>query len=366
MRIPYLIQRMCYNELEMPKYITTFDCTSGYWQTIVDREYRWLTGFICNDKLYQWTRTPFGMRNSGATFIRNVQIMLQSIRNFTVSFVDDLAVYSETWTDHLQHMERSLETIRTCGVTLKLCKCRFAKPEVKFVGQIIGSGRRRADPDKIAVVQRMRSPETKKQLRQALGFFSYFREYIDNYAARAKVLTDLTSKRVPSVLAAHWTELHEQAFNDLKQTLCVIADSSLSIFDLTKPCIITVDASSYAVAGILSQCDDNGNERPIAFASQKLNSTQQHWAVVEKEAYAVIWTLRKYFHWLFGAEVIVYSDHNPLSYLNECTPKSPKLMRWALALQQFNISFRFKAGKVNAAADWLSRMGPGGVQPTPE
>ena len=59
---------------------------------------------------------------------------------------------------------------------------------------------------------------------------------------------------------------------------------------------------------------------------------------------------------MFGTKITVYSDHNPLTYLTISAPKSAKLMRWALALQEFDLEFRFRSGKTNVAADTLSRL----------
>jgi hypothetical protein len=88
-----------------------------------------------------------------------------------------------------------------------------------------------------------------------------------------------------------------------------------------------------------------GHERPIAFFSRKLNSTQRAWSTIEKEAYAVLEALRRFESFVFSHEVFVYSDHNPLSYLTVSAPNSAKLLRWSLALQNFNLKFRYKAGK---------------------
>lgn len=79
-------------------------------------------------------------------------------------------------------------------------------------------------------------------------------------------------------------------------------------------------------------------------------------STVEKEAYAVIWALTKYRHWLFANEICVFSDHNPLVFLTESIPKAPKLMRWALAVQQFNVTFKYKAGKTNVVADCQDQL----------
>ncbi|GFV48314.1 RT_RNaseH domain-containing protein [Trichonephila clavipes] len=104
------------------------------------------------------------------------------------------------------------------------------------------------------------------------------------------------------------------------------------------------DASDYGVGCCLIQQDTEGIYRPIAFASQKFNATQKNWASIEKEAWAVLYGLNKFDEWIYGAKVEIISDHNPLKYLNQTTPKSPKLTRWALALQRWNHSITHRPG----------------------
>ena len=79
------------------------------------------------------------------------------------------------------------------------------------------------------------------------------------------------------------------------------------------------------------------------------------WATVKREAYAVIWALNRFRDIIFGAKITIYCDHNPLQYIRECAPKSAKLLRWSLALQEFDIDFQYKKGSNNVVADWLSR-----------
>ena len=338
------------------KFVSVFDAKSGYYQTVVRKDHQWLTAFVYDGGLFEWVRTPFGMKTSGSTFVRVIQRVLQPLKGFADSYADDMSVFSDNWQLHLQHLEKYLEAIKQAGLTLNLKKCNFAKGEVKFCGHLIGSGKRRADPDKVASVQFLKVPETKTQVRQVLGFFSWFREYIPDFATHAKALTDLTAKKVPNKIP--WGEAQQKAFDKLKTLLCEATEKPLNIVDFDKPFNVFVDASDYAVAGILCQTDEQGNERPIAFASRKLTYTQKAWATIEKEAYAALWSLQKYRSWLFGAVITVHSDHNPLTYLTDSAPKSAKLMRWALALQEFNVTFKFKPGRSNEAADCLSRLGP--------
>jgi len=128
-----------------------------------------------------------------------------------------------------------------------------------------------------------------------------------------------------------------------------------------KPFSLYVDSSDYAIGAILTQSgmSDTGEiyrDYPVAIASAKLSSTQQRWATIEKEAYAALWGLQKFKHWLFGTSVTLYSDHNPITFLTQTTSKSSKLVRWSLALQEFNVTFCYRSGITNEAADCASRM----------
>jgi len=143
----------------------------------------------------------------------------------------------------------------------------------------------------------------------------------------------------------------------LKAQLCSATTKALSILDFKKPFTLHVDTSDHTVAAVLTQITDEGTEQPVAFASNKLNQTQRNWSVVEKEAYAAIWTRKKFGHWTFGKRVTVYTDHCPITFLTKSAPKSAKLMRWSLALQSHDVVFRYETGKNNVAADCSSRMG---------
>ncbi|GFX70795.1 retrovirus-related Pol polyprotein from transposon opus [Trichonephila clavipes] len=133
-----------------------------------------------------------------------------------------------------------------------------------------------------------------------------------------------------------------EAFVKLKELPCEVA--SLATPDANLPFQVHCDASDYGVGCCLIQQDTEGIYRPIAFASQKFNATQKNWASIEKEAWAVLYGLNKFDKWIYGVKVEIISDHNPLKYLNQTTPKSPKLTRWALALQRWNHPITHRPG----------------------
>ena len=114
------------------RWIATFDCCSGYYQTPVREQDKWFTAFVCQGRLFEFNRTPFGMRNAGQTFVRAMQLIFRAMRQFADAYVDDCAVMSAEWYAHLMHLEKFLNTMKAEGITLKLKKCRFAQHNVKF------------------------------------------------------------------------------------------------------------------------------------------------------------------------------------------------------------------------------------------
>jgi hypothetical protein len=340
------------------RWISTFDSTSAYWQCKVSETDQALTAFVCDEGVFEFTRTPYGMVNSGSTFIRMVKQVLEPIHHFAEAYVDDMICHTaDQWKQHLEQVDQFLQRIEDAKLTLRLGKCRFGLPETKFCGKIIGSGTKRPDPEKVESIQQLKPATTKKEVRQLLGLFSYFRESIPHFADLAKPLTDLTSKKVPNKVP--WSGIHSKALAQLKAALCKATQERLYIADFDKSFTLSVDASDYAVAGILSQTGDHGIECPLAFFSNKLTATQRNWATIEKEAYAVLASLKRFRNLVWGSVIQVYSDHNPLTYLAEASGKSAKLTRWFLALQDYQIDFHYRAGSQNKAADCLSRPGTG-------
>jgi transposase InsO family protein/ribosomal protein L21E len=333
-------------------FISVFDAKSGYWQIPVRKEHQWLTAFVCDAGLFEFTRMPFGLKSASNTFIRAMTQVLHPVRSFTEPFVDDMAVVSMNWNDHLEHLEKFLQTVEETGLTLNLRKCNFAQNKIKFVGHIVGSGCIEPDPGKIATINDIQPPTTKKDVRRIMGFFSYFRNFIPALAEKARVITDLTRDNVPTKVP--WERKHQEALDKLKDDLSKA--TQLHTIDFTKEFGLSVDASATAVGCCLFQWTEEGHEKPIAFASLKLTDTQMHWSTIEREAFAVIWALKRFRSWIFLSRIIIYSDHNPLSYLTDASPKSAKLTRWALALQEFNVDFRYRPGRQNTVADFLSRL----------
>jgi len=328
------------------------------WQIPLAEEHRWLTAFLTHDGLYEWLQMPFGLKNAGATFVRAVRSMLRHTRDFADSYVDDIGVGSQDYGSfnvyHLYHIRRFLNLVREAGMTLNLGKCEFGKPEVKFVGRLVGSGNHRPDPQRLQGLAKIEVPRTKKEFRALLGAFGYYREYIPHFSAIALPLTDLTKKAVPNVIVSRWSGDCQQAYDRLKAKLS--SAQVLRISTTGTPFHLHTDASGKVVGANLGQLDEEGVKHPLAFASQKLSDTLMGWSTIEREAYTVIWALNRFRDLIFGFCVSIFCDHNSLQYIWECATKSAKLLRCSLALQEFDLEFNYKKGSHNVVANLLLRQ----------
>lgn len=247
-----------------------------------------------------------------------------------------------------------LSRVQEAGITLKLAKCTFAQPKVKYLGHMVGSGTHQPDVAKIEAILNMEFPNSKKKLKSFLGLISYYRSYVRSFANIVKPLTDLTKAKVTERELGNPSADALKAFNVIKQIL--INPPVLCTPDFCLPFLLQTDASQFGVGCCLSQVQEGG-ERVVAYASAKLTGSQINWSTIEKEAFAVIFGLKKFDQFIYGREVIIESDHNPLAYLTAAIPHNPKLVRWRLALDRYNITkIQYKKGKLNGNADALSRL----------
>jgi len=184
----------------------------------------------------------------------------------------------------------------------------------------------------------MAHPHTKKELRKLLGDFGYYPDYIEHYAHIVKPLTDLTGKKVPNILP--WEECHQQAYELLHSKLR--SSHVVRIPRVGDPFVLHTDASGVAMGATLGQLDKDGVDHPLAFASHKLTGSQCIWSTIERAAYAIIWALDKFRNTVYGSNITVVCDYNLLQYIRDCALKGAKLLRWSLALQEFDLEINYK------------------------
>ncbi len=135
----------------------------------------------------------------------------------------------------------------------------------------------------------------------------YYRQCLPQYAHISEPLVQLTCKHA----RFQWGPSQDKAFRELKQLL--ISEQVMAHPQLDKPYFLYTDACEYAIGAILCQLDEQGVERPLVYLSKQLSSVQRRCAIIEKEAYGVVYVLQKLKAYLWGAKFQVFTDHKRLT-----------------------------------------------------
>ncbi|GKB36608.1 reverse transcriptase domain-containing protein [Tanacetum coccineum] len=170
-----------------------------------------------------------------------------------------------------------------------------------------------------------------------------------NFSKIARSMTHLLEKETPIIFSKECIE----AFNILKKKLTESPILVAPYWDL--PFEIMCDASDYAVGEVLGQRKTKYFQ-PIHYASKTMTDAQAHYTTTEKELLAVLYAFEKFWPYLVLSKTIVYTEHSALKYLFAKQDAKPRLLRWILLLQEFDVIIRDKKGAENLTADHLSRL----------
>ena len=281
------------DQLRDAKVFSALDLTQGYYQLRIAPEDVHKTAFTTHIGLYEYKVLPMGLSNSVSVFQRAMTTMFAPyIGKFVCVYLDDILVYSKTPEEHMEHLEAVLKLLEKHKLYIRMHKCTFNTPEVKYLGHIVGNNQVRPDPKKVQAVAEWPLPENIHQLRAFLGLVNYFSKFIDRHAAKARPLTELLRKGAP--FSIHTPE-RVDAFESLKTAL--INAPVLTIPDLAKPFKVIVDASNFDMSGILLQ-----DEKPVAYESRKFKPAECNYPVHEREMLAAIHCMRVWRCYLDGKQ----------------------------------------------------------------
>jgi len=347
--IPNLEERL--ERVASARYITVLDLVRGYWQVEMTPRAQEYATIVTPFGLFRPVVLPFGLKNAPFFFSMLMARVLQGIEEFALPYLDDVAIFSDTWENHLSHIRDVLQRFRQANLKVKPTKCQFARSTVSYLGHLIGQGERRPCEVKVAAVREFPRPVTKKEVRAFLGLCGYYQHFIPGYAAIASPLTDALRKNEPNIIS--WNETKQQALDKLKALL--EQQSILRAPDYYLPFVIQTDCSDRGMGVVLSQ-EFEGREHPILFLSRKLTPREELYGASEKECACIVWALSKLSCYVHGGEFTIETDHSPLTWLSNVTNRNPRLLRWSLTLQPYAYRIKYKKGKHHANADGLSRM----------
>ncbi|GJS72990.1 reverse transcriptase domain-containing protein [Tanacetum coccineum] len=300
--LPFMDQML--ERLSGNEYYYFLDGFSGYFQIPIDPQDQEKTTFTC----------PYGTCM--------MAIFHDMIKETMEVFMDDFSIFGDSFSTCLSHLEKMLKRCEDTNLVLNWEKCHFMVKEGIVLGHKISKSGIEVDKAKVDVIAKLPHPTSVKGIRRILGHAGFYRRFIQDFSKIAWPMTHLFEKETPFILSKECIE----SFNILKKKLTEAPILVTPDWDL--PFEIMCDASDYT----------------------------EHYTTTEKELLAVVYAFEKFWPYLVLSKTIVYTDHSALKYLLAKQDAKPRLLRWILLLQEFDVIIRDKKRAENLAADHLSRL----------
>ncbi|KAL0437663.1 UNVERIFIED_CONTAM: Retrovirus-related Pol polyprotein from transposon opus [Sesamum radiatum] len=323
--LPFIDQMV--EKLAGHEYYCFLDGYSGYLQVAIAPEDQEKTTFTCPYGTFAFRRMPFGLCNAPATFQRcMISVFGDFIDHFMEVFMDDFSVYASSFDACLDNVAKVLQ--------------RWHKVSSKGI---------EVDKAKVELIAKLPIPQSVKEVRGFLGHAGFYRRFIKDFSKISRPLTNLLLKDT----SFEFNDACLHAFNVLKDKLTTAPIVSAPRWDL--PFEIMCDASNDALGVVLGQRIEK-QFHTIYYASRTMNDAQRNYATTEKELLAVIFAIEKFRPYLLLSKIILFTDHSALRYLLSKQDAKPRLLRWVLLLQEFDLEIRDRKGSDNTVADHLSRL----------
>ncbi|KAK1616212.1 hypothetical protein QYE76_021729, partial [Lolium multiflorum] len=317
--LPFIDQML--ERLSKNTHFCFLDGYSGFSQIAVKAKDQEKTTFTCPYGTYAYRRMPFGLCNAPATFQRCMSAIFHGFCESIVEvFMDDFSVYGNSFDNCLRNLDKVLQRCEETNLVLNWEKCHFMVNEGIVLGHKISERGIEVDRAKVEAIEKMPYPRDVKGIRSVLGHAGFYRRFIKDFSKISKPLTNLLQKDVPFV----FDDDCKEAFETLKKALTTAPVVEPPDWNL--PFEIMCDASDFAVGAVLGQ-----RFRP----------------------------------YIVDSKVTIHTNHAAIRYLMTNKDAKPRLIRWVLLLQEFDLHIIDRKGADNPVADNLSRLENIAYDPVP-
>ncbi|MBW0544487.1 hypothetical protein O181_084202 [Austropuccinia psidii MF-1] len=302
-RIPHALEK-----LEKAKYITKMDCIKGFHQNGVKQNSMKLLRIICHIGIYKYTRMPFGIKKAPAYFKIMMDTIFQEeiLEGWMVVYIDDIIIYSETFEDHVQYIDRVLSKCIPRNLKISLKKCNFGQQELLALGH-------KYSGLSVAIDQQKKPHQT----------FSH--------------ITSSLYKLCSKDLVFEITKERRDAYERIKYELTNAPVLILPEFEL--PFKLYIDAAcSQGLKAALNQrkiVDGEPRKGVICYISRKLKYSEARYEDIKTECLCLVWALEKLHYYLEGAVFEVYTDCTALKSSLNMKNTNRHMLRWQIAIQEW-------------------------------
>ena len=339
-------------DMNQSKIFSKLDLKWGYHQIMLDEKSRNITTFSTHIGLFRYKRLLFGVNAAVEVYQHEIRRVIQGIPG-VANMSDDIIVHGEDRAQHDSRLRMVFQRLQDAGLTLNREKCKFALPEIEFLGHKLSANGIDPGAGKVEAIQNARQPANAEEVRSFLGLVTYLCKFIPNLTEISEPLRKLTHGDCKKF---KFGVKETQAFNKIKEIMS--NPVTLGYFDCSAETKVIADASPIGLGAVLIQIQ-NGDSRIISYANRTLSDVERRYSQTEKEALALVWACERFESYLLGLKFDLVTDHQPLLTIYKGKKKSKRtsarIERWVLRLQPFEFNVVHIPGKSNIA-DPLSRL----------
>lgn len=337
------------------KIFSVIDLSDAFLQLELDDDAKKLLVVNTHAGLFQVNRMQPGVKTAPGMFQQLMTTMLSGLGGSVYAFIDDIVVGAANMKDHRELLFKVLQRIHDYGFKLRIEKCSFGKESIRFCGHIVSKDGVRPDSLKIQAIQDIPAPKDVPQLRSFLGAANYYGKFVKNINAIRGPLDELTQKDVKF----QWTPVHQKSFEGIKEILA--SNLILTHFDPAKPIVVAADACQYGKGGAIMHRFPDGSLHPVMHVSSSFTAAEKNYPQVQREALALVFTVKSFHKYLFGRRFELQTDHKPLLAIFGSKTGIPaytasRLQRYALILLAYDFSVSYINTESFGYVDVVSRL----------
>ncbi|XP_055918537.1 uncharacterized protein K02A2.6-like [Eupeodes corollae] len=304
--------------------------------------------------LFRPNRLAPGTKPAPGAFQQIADTVLAGIEG-AAAYIDDFVIGGKTFEDHLRILNQVLQRLLEFNFRVKIEKCVFFAPQLKYLGHILNKNGLRPDPDKIQRIKTMPAPTNITELRSFLGAVNYYGKFVKQMREIRAPLDNLLRDNVEFV----WSKECQQSFEKFKAILS--SELLLTHYNPNLPIKVAADASNVGLGAYIAHTFPDGSEKVIMHAARSLAPAETRYSQIEKEAAAIIFAVKKFHRMIFGRKFTLLTDHKPLKAIfgnkkGIPTHTANRLQRWALILMMYDFNIQYVSTKEFGFVDVLSRL----------
>ena len=264
-------------------------------------------------------------------------------------FIHDFTVYGSNFEQCLHNLGTVLQRCKDKNLALNCEKCHFMVTEGIVLGHMIYAAGLEVDQAKVSIIRNLMPLTTVKGIRSFLGHAGFYRRLIRDFSKIARPLCRLLEKDTKF----YFDESCHNAFEEIKSILVEAPIMEKPYWNRVFE--IMCDASDFAMGAVLGHKDEKVF-KAIYYASKTFNEAQENYSTTEKEMLAIVFACEKFRPYILGSHVVIHTDHATIKFLIAKKEVKPRMIKWVLLLQEFDLEIKDKKGYDNVIADHLSRV----------